>query len=92
MTAGERHPVLETRPRLALCALLQGAKRIEFSALCGLAGIGDYTAHQHSRSLADAGLLEIRTGRGGQWARTWLRLSPSGRAAFRDHLAWLGSP
>lgn len=87
--AGERHPILETGPRLALCALLQGADWVEFATVRDLTGVSDSAVSKHSRTLEDAGYLEIRKGSVGRRPRTWLRLSPAGRTALRDHLAWL---
>ena len=34
-------------------------------------------------------LITIRKGHVGKWPRTWLKLTPEGRAAFNDHLATL---
>lgn len=85
----ERHPVLETGPRLALCALLQGADWVEFATVRDLIGVSDSAVSKHSRVLEGAGHLEIRKGSVGRRPRTWLRLSPAGRAALREHLAWL---
>ncbi|MBP2365591.1 winged helix-turn-helix domain-containing protein [Pseudonocardia parietis] len=87
--AGERHPIFETGPRLAMCALLQGADWVEFATVRDLTGVSDSAVSKHSRSLEEAGYLEIRKGSVGRRPRTWLRLSPTGRTALRDHLAWL---
>lgn len=88
-TATGRHPIFETGPRLALCALLQGADWVEFATVRDLIGVSDSAVSKHSRTLEDAGYLEVRKGSVGRRSRTWLRLSPSGRAALRGHLAWL---
>lgn len=87
--AGERHPIFETGPRLAMCALLQGADWVEFATVRDLTGVSDSAVSKHSRSLEEAGYLEIRKGSVGRRPRTWLRLSPTGRTALRGHLAWL---
>lgn len=89
--AGERQPVLETGPRLALCALLQGADWVEFATARDLTGVSDSAVSKHSRTLEDAGYLEIRKGSVGRRPRTWLRLTPQGRRALGDHLAWLAA-
>ena len=91
-TAAQRDPIFETGPRLALCALLQGAKRVEFATTRDLLAISDSAVSEHSRTLEEAGYLEIRKGSVGKTPRTWLRLTPSGRAALRGHLGWLTSP
>ncbi|MEU6696267.1 transcriptional regulator [Pseudonocardia sp. NPDC046786] len=87
--AGERHAILETGPRLALCALLQGADWVEFGTVRDLVGVSDSAVSKHSRTLEEAGHLEVRKGSVGRRPRTWLRLTPAGRAALRGHLAWL---
>ncbi|OZM75324.1 transcriptional regulator [Amycolatopsis antarctica] len=88
-TVAERHPIFETGPRLALCALLQGADWVEFATVRDLIGASDSAVSKHSRTLEEAGYLEIRKGSVGRRPRTWLRLSPSGRTALRGHLSWL---
>lgn len=85
----ERHPIFETGPRLALCALLQGADWVEFGTVRDLVGASDSAVSKHSRTLEEAGFLEIRKGSVGRRPRTWLRLSPTGRASLGGHLAWL---
>ncbi|MFP5072716.1 winged helix-turn-helix domain-containing protein [Pseudonocardia nantongensis] len=87
--AGQRHSIFETGPRLALCALLQGADWVEFATARDLVGVSDSAISKHSRTLEDTGYLEIRKGSVGRRPRTWFRLSADGRAALRDHLAWL---
>ncbi|GAB3477790.1 winged helix-turn-helix domain-containing protein [Nocardiopsis coralliicola] len=87
----ERHPELETGPRLAICALLQGAKWVEFSAVRDMIGISDPMVSKHSRTLETAGYLEVRKGAVGRRPKTWFRLTPQGRTALTSHLAWLNS-
>ncbi|MFP5020792.1 winged helix-turn-helix domain-containing protein [Pseudonocardia phyllosphaerae] len=89
MDTGERQPVFETGPRLALCALLQGADWVEFATARDLVGVSDSAISKHSRTLEEAGLLEIHKGSVGRRPRTWLRLTPDGRSALSSHLAWL---
>ncbi|SFO31052.1 Winged helix DNA-binding domain-containing protein [Pseudonocardia ammonioxydans] len=87
--AGVRQPIFETGPRLALCALLQGADWVEFATVRDLIGVSDSAVSKHSRTLEDAGHLEIRKGSVGRRPRTWLRLTSSGRTALSAHLTWL---
>ncbi|MDT0300630.1 transcriptional regulator [Streptomonospora wellingtoniae] len=84
-----RHPILETGPRLAMCALLQGADWIEFATARTLLDVSDSMVSKHSRTLEDAGLLEVRKGAVGRRPKTWFRLTPVGRAVLASHLAWL---
>ncbi|MCD2189097.1 winged helix-turn-helix domain-containing protein [Actinomycetospora soli] len=86
-----RDPVLEVGPRLAICALLQGAAWADFATVRDTVGAGDSVVSKHARSLEDVGYLEIRKGAVGRRPRTWFRLTPVGRAALEAHLAWLTS-
>ena len=88
-SSGGRQPIFETGPRLALCALLQGADWVEFATVRDLIGVSDSAVSKHSRTLEDAGHLEIRKGSVGRRPRTWLRLTPAGRTALGAHLTWL---
>lgn len=84
-----RDPLLEVGPRLALCALLHGAAWVDFATARDTLGAVDSTISKHSRALEDAGYLEVRKGAVGRRARTWFRLTPTGRSALTSHLAWL---
>jgi DNA-binding MarR family transcriptional regulator len=86
-----RDPLLEVGPRLALCALLQGALWVDFATARDMVGATDSVISKHSRTLEDAGYLEVHKGAVGRRARTWFRLTGRGRAALDGHLAWLGS-
>ncbi len=87
-TAG-RQPLLETGPRLAMCALLQGADWIDFATVRSMIEVSDSMVSKHSRTLESAGYLEVRKGAVGRRPKTWFRLTPAGRAALLSHLAWL---
>ncbi|RRO20554.1 transcriptional regulator [Saccharopolyspora rhizosphaerae] len=84
-----RHPIFETGPRLALCALLQGADWVEFATARDMLGVSDSAVSKHSRTLEEAGYLEVRKGSVGRRPRTWFRLTPFGHDAIRSHLDWL---
>lgn len=84
-----RDPVLEVGPRLAICALLQGTEWADFATIRDAVGAADSVISKHSRTLEDAGYLEVRKGAVGRRPRTWFRLTPAGRAALEGHLAWL---
>ncbi|WDZ93055.1 transcriptional regulator [Nocardiopsis sp. HUAS JQ3] len=87
--AAGRQPILETGPRLAMCALLQSANWVDFATVRSLLGVSDPMVSKHSRTLEDAGLLEVRKGAVGRRPKTWFRLTPVGRTALIGHLAWL---
>ena len=84
-----RDPLLETGPRLALCALLQGADWVDFATARDMLAVSDSAISKHSRTLEDAGHLEVRKGSIGRRPRTWFRLTAVGRGALSAHLAWL---
>jgi DNA-binding MarR family transcriptional regulator len=88
-TISGRDPLLETGPRLALCALLQGAEWVDFATARDMLAVSDSAISKHSRTLEDAGYLEVRKGSIGRRPRTWFRLTTVGRAALAGHLAWL---
>jgi DNA-binding MarR family transcriptional regulator len=87
--AAGREPLFETGPRLALCALLQGAEWVDFATARDMLGAGDSAISKHSRTLEEAGFLEVRKGSVGRRPRTWFRLTPAGQDAIRGHLDWL---
>jgi DNA-binding transcriptional ArsR family regulator len=84
-----RDALLETGPRLALCALLQGAEWVDFATARDMLTVSDSAISKHSRTLEEAGYLEVRKGFVGRRPRTWFRLTAVGRAALVGHLAWL---
>lgn len=84
-----RDPLFEVGPRLAICALLQGAKWADFATVRDTVGAGDSVISKHTRTLEEAGYLEVRKGAVGRRARTWFRLTDTGRDALTAHLAWL---
>lgn len=86
-----RRPIFETGPRLALCALLQAADWVDFATARDMLGVSDSALSKHSRTLEDAGYLEVRKGSVGRRPRTWFRLTPDGKDAIRGHLDWLAS-
>jgi DNA-binding MarR family transcriptional regulator len=83
-------PVIHPITRLSICGLLaSGADWTEFAALRDAAGVSDSVLSKQSRLLEDAGYVEVRKGSVGRRPRTWFRLTPDGRQAFRAHVAWL---
>jgi DNA-binding MarR family transcriptional regulator len=84
-----RDPILESGTRLAMCALLQGAERVEFATARQILGVADSSVSKNARILEDAGYVEVTKGAVGRRPRTWFRLTPAGHDALTDHLAWL---
>lgn len=87
---GRPDELIHPMTRLSICGLLAaGAEWVEFSVVRDTVGVSDSVLSKHSRVLEDAGYLEVRKGAVGRRPRTWFRLTPQGRTAFADHLAWL---
>lgn len=83
-------PVIHPITRLSICGLLaSGADWVEFAALRDAARISDSVLSKQSRHLEEAGYVEVSKGVVGRRPRTWFRLTPNGREAFRAHVAWL---
>lgn len=83
-------PLIHPITRLSICGLLaSGADWVEFAALRDAAGISDSVLSKHSRTLEDAGYLQVRKGAIGRRPRTWFRLTGRGHKAFQAHIAWL---
>jgi DNA-binding MarR family transcriptional regulator len=70
-------------------SLLQGAEWVDFATARDMVGVSDSAVSKHSRTLEEAGYLEVRTGSVGRRPRTWFRLTPAGHVAIRSHLDWL---
>jgi DNA-binding MarR family transcriptional regulator len=82
-------PVISTTTRLALMAVLAGARETEFAAARDASGLSDSVVSKQATALAAAGYLTLRKGHVGRRPRTWLALTPRGRAALRQHIAAL---
>jgi DNA-binding MarR family transcriptional regulator len=90
MTRAALDPIIHPITRLSICGLLAaGADWVEFAALRDAAAISDSVLSKQSRFLEEAGYVEVRKGAVGRRPRTWFRLTPQGREAFRAHVAWL---
>ncbi len=87
--SARRDPLLDSGTRLALCALLQGARWVEFATARNVLEVADSSVSKNARTLEDAGYLEITKGAVGRRPRTWFRLTPAGHDALTGHLAWL---
>lgn len=75
--------------RLSLMSALAAAESVEFRYLRDLVQISDSLLSKHVRTLEDAGYVAVRKGHEGKRPRTWLSLTPDGRAAFERYLAVL---
>ncbi|GAA3859673.1 transcriptional regulator [Saccharothrix violaceirubra] len=83
-------PVVHPLPRLSLCAALAaGPGWVEFAVVRETTGLSDSAVSKHSRALEGGGYVEIKKGAVGRKPRTWLRLTPMGRARLAGHVAAL---
>lgn len=81
-------PIIHPSSRLLICACLAPAARVEFAFLQKTVGLSASALSKQVRILIDAGyvtqLRDVVDSR-----RIWLRLTPTGRSAYRAHLAAL---
>ncbi len=75
--------------RLRICAALDPAREIEFGALQALLDISKSALSKHVSVLADAGYVAQRRAVRDTRQRVWLRLTETGRSAYRGHVAAL---
>jgi DNA-binding MarR family transcriptional regulator len=82
-------PVIHAPGRLQICAILSAADEAEFAMVRDAIAVSDSVLSKHLKQLEEAGYIRLRkqahTGR----QRTWLSLTPEGRAAFAAHVAEL---
>ncbi|GAA1738890.1 transcriptional regulator [Aeromicrobium alkaliterrae] len=93
MTAAEPAPafddVIHAPLRLRTCAFLDAVTSAEFGAVRDLLGVADSVVSKHVKVLVDAGYVELEKPTGRGRVRTWVHLTPAGRAAYRGHVAAL---
>jgi DNA-binding MarR family transcriptional regulator len=75
--------------RLRICATLDPVREIEFGALQALLDISKSALSKHISVLAEAGYVAQRRAVRDTRQRVWLRLTDTGRSAYRGHVAAL---
>jgi DNA-binding MarR family transcriptional regulator len=79
--------------RLRICGLLRPADEIDFAVLRETLGISDASLSKHLKVLTEAGFVRTKkrasATRSDSRRLTWVRLTPSGRKAFDEHVAEL---
>jgi DNA-binding MarR family transcriptional regulator len=75
--------------RLSIVALLAAAEWADFTFVRDNLGMSDSALSKQVATLEQAGYVSVRKTGAGRTRRTHLRLSPSGRRAFRAHAAAL---
>jgi DNA-binding MarR family transcriptional regulator len=78
--------LLHPPARLQIAAVLAQAQEAEFALLKEITGASDSVMSKHLSALADAGYVSLRKAAADGRQRTWARLTPSGRTAFRQHV------
>ena len=81
--------VIHERVRLAIVSALAVAPEMSFNELKTTLSLTDGNLSAHSRTLEDAGYIEIRKTFQGRKPLTTMRLTRKGRAAFQRYLATL---
>jgi DNA-binding MarR family transcriptional regulator len=76
-------------PKLKAAAFLAGCGEAEFSTVAESCELSPATLSKAATALETAGYVRVRKGYLGRRPRTWLALTPAGRAAFEGHLAAL---
>lgn len=85
--ASHLDPLIHPLPRLSICALLAAGPRwIDFRTVRESTGLSDSMISKHTRTLQEAGYLEVRKGGAGRRPRTWFRLTSLGRKQYQAHV------
>jgi DNA-binding MarR family transcriptional regulator len=82
-------PVIHERARLAIVSALAVAPELSFNELKATLSLTDGNLSAHSRTLEEAGYIEIEKSFQGRRPLTTMRLTRKGREAFRRYLARL---
>lgn len=72
--------------RFSVVAALAASEDAEFGFVRDTVQVSDSVLSKHVTVLEAAGYVHVRKGYVGKRPRTWLRLTPEGRTAFRVHL------
>jgi DNA-binding MarR family transcriptional regulator len=75
--------------RLRICAALDSVREVEFGALLTLLDISKSALSKHISVLADAGYVAQRRAVRDTRQRVWIRLTETGRSAYRGHVSAL---
>lgn len=75
--------------RLRICAALDSALEAEFGVVRDALGVSDSVLSKHVTVLTEAGYVETRRAVRDTRQRMYLRLTPTGKNAYRAHVAAL---
>jgi DNA-binding MarR family transcriptional regulator len=82
-------PVIHPALRLQICAMLAAGGEAGFAAVRERLDVSESVLSKHIKVLEAAGHVAIRKAAAEARQRTWLALTPAGRAAFAAHAAAL---
>lgn len=75
--------------RFSLLAALASGDELEFRLLREVLSVSDSVLSRQISTLEEAGYVAVRKGYVGKRPRTWLSLTPAGRAGFDEHVRTL---
>ena len=75
--------------RLSIVAALAGVGDAEFSAIRDAVETNDAELSRQLTRLSDVDYVEITKTRSGRYAKTWLRITPAGQTALKNHISAL---
>jgi len=78
--------VIHAPVRFSIVAALASVDEAVFGVVRDAVGVSDSVLSKQVSALEQSGYVAVRKGAVGRKPRTWLRLTPKGRRAFRDHL------
>ena len=88
MSAGNE--IIHQQHRLRLMAALDAdPDPLDFATLKAISGATDGNLGAHLQTLEKAGYVALTKEAVGRRSRTWAALTPAGRRAFADHVAYL---
>ena len=82
-------PLLLDPTRLRIAATLVAAGQVEFGFVRDRVGLTDSALSKQLRTLVETGIVVSRREPRGPARRTWIELTPEGRAQIGDHIAAL---
>lgn len=95
MTDASAHPRTEldkelTSPlRLSIAAALAKVGEAEFSAIRDAVATNDAELSRQITRLLEVGYVDVTKQSSGRYMKTWLAITPAGRAALKAHVAAL---
>lgn len=94
VTDHPRHQLVDalTHPvRFSLVAALNASENADFASLRDQLQVSDSVLSRQASHLEELGIVAIKKGYVGKRPRTWLSLTPAGRAQWEAHLQALRS-